>query len=292
MDYEDVKIHVSAEALTRALSVFEGLKGYWDEPGEEFGLRTPERHYARLRRSAALFEIPIDFTREDYVDACMALSRKLLTTEKDLWFRTTLYVVDGHWGEGTRADLVITAFLQSKDLAPPMKLSVSTWRRSGDVQLPARVKSSANYVVARLARIEVGRRGYDDAVMLNDAGRVAEGTGSCIVSLVDGGVVTPPTSEGALQSLSLDVVEQICRRDGISFERRPLERSELLVADEVALVGTITELTPVGEIDGFRYRTDGLLADLRQRYLAVMRRAKPLEGVEFAKLKASAIEST
>ena len=59
-----------------------------------------------------------------------------------------------------------------------------------------------------------------------------------------------------------------------------------------ALVGTITELTPVSEIDGFHYRTDGLLADLRRRYLAVMRRAEPLEGVEFATLKASAIESS
>jgi branched-chain amino acid aminotransferase len=292
VDYDDVKIHVSAEALTRALSVFEGLKGYWDEAGDEFGLRTPERHYARLCRSAALFEIPIDFTCDDYVDACMALGRKLLTTEKDLWFRTTLYVVDGHWGEGTRADLVITAFLQSKELAPPMRLGVSTWRRSGDVQLPARVKSSANYVVARLARIEAGRHGYDDAVMLNDRGRVAESTGSCIVSLLDGVVVTPPASEGALPSHSLDVVEQICDRDGIPFERRPLERSELLVAEEVALVGTITELTPVSEIEGSTYSTDGLLADLRRRYLDVMRRVVPLEGVEFAKLKASTIEST
>jgi branched-chain amino acid aminotransferase len=292
VDYEDVTIHVSAEALTRALSVFEGLKGYWDEASEEFGLRTPERHYARLCRSAALFEIPIDFTCENYVDACMALGRKLITTDKDLWFRTTLYVVDGHWGEGTRADLVITAFLQSKELAPPMKLGVSTWRRSGDVQLPARVKSSANYVVARLARIEVGRRSYDDAVMLNDQGRVAESTGSCIVALVGRAVVTPPHSEGVLPSISLDLVEQICRRDGVPFERRPLERSELLVADEVALVGTITELTPVSEIDHRSYRTNGLLADLRRRYVDAMRRVAPLDGVEFARLKATEIDPT
>lgn len=292
VDYEGVKIHISAEALTRALSIFEGLKGYWDDPGEEFGLRTPDLHYERLCRSAALFEIPIDFTRESYVDACMELARKLLTTEKDLWFRTTLYVVEGHWGEGTRADLVITAFPQTKELAPAMKLGVTTWRRSGDVQLPARVKSSANYVVARLARIEVGRRGCDDAVMLNDNGRVAEGTGSCIVALIDGVVVTPPVFEGVLPSLSLDVVEKICRRDGIVFERRPMDRSELLVADEVALVGTITELNPVSEIDAYRFRTDGLLTDLRRRYLAVMRRTESLEGVDFATMKANAIDAS
>jgi branched-chain amino acid aminotransferase len=289
VDYEGVKIHISAEALTRALSIFEGLKGYWDEAGNEFGLRSPDRHYKRLCQSAALFEIPIEFTRESYVKSCLELASKLLTKEKDLWFRTTLYVVDGHWGEGTRADLVITAFPQSKNLAPPMKLGVSTWRRSGDVQLPARVKSSANYVVARLARIEVGRRGYDDAVILNYAVRVSEASGSCIVALIDGIIVTPPVSEGVLPSISLDFVEAICRCDGIPFERRPLDRSELLIAEEVALVGTITELNPVSEIDGFEYRTDGILADLRLRYLAAMRRSASLEGIEFAKLDASAL---
>jgi len=284
--YDGVRVHISAEALTRALSVFEGLKGYWDAAGREFGLRAPHRHYARLCRSAKIFEIPIHFTRDEYVDACLGLARRLLTTDKDLWFRTTLYAVEGHWGEGTRADLVTTAFLQSKEPAPPMKLGVSTWRRSGDVQLPARVKSSANYVVARLARIEVGRRGYDDAVMLNDRGRVAESSGSCIVALSEGVLVTPPHEEAVLPSISLDLVEQLCRREGIPFERRPLERTELMLADEVALVGTISELTPVSEIDGTRFRTDGVLADLRRRYLEAMRRQKPLDGVDFALLKA------
>jgi branched-chain amino acid aminotransferase len=291
VDYESAKIHVSAEALTRALSIFEGLKGYWDTSSREFGLRSPERHYARLCRSAKLFAIPIEFSEREYVAACLALARKLLTTEKDLWLRTTLYVVDGHWGEGTRADLVITAFLQNKELAPPMTLGVSTWRRSGDVQLPARVKSSANYVVARLARIEVGRRGYDDAVLLNDSGRVAESSGSCIVALVDGTIVTPPHSEGVLPSVSLDIVEAICQRDGIPFVRRPVDRSELLVADEIALVGTITELTPVSELDGYTFRTDGVLADLRRRYLEAMRRTAPLAGFTFARLKADELET-
>ena len=94
-----------------------------------------------------------------------------------------------------------------------------------------------------------------------------------------------------LPSISLEVVERICRRDGIPFERRPLERSELLVADEVALIGTITELTPVSEIDGSTYRTDGLLADLRRRYVDAVRRVAPLDGVEFARLKATEIDS-
>lgn len=279
--YDDVKIHVSAEALTRALSVFEGMKGYWDPESREFGIRCPRQHYDRLRRSATLLHIPVGFTYDEFRDACLDLARVLLTVERDMWFRATMYVVDGHWGEGTRADLVVTAFHQPKDLAPPMTLTVSSWQRSGDTQLPYRAKASANYVVARLARIEASGRGFDDAVLLNGVGRVAEATGSCVVALRDGVVLTPPAYEGALESITLNVVERICRRDGIAFERRPLDRTELATSDEVAVAGTISELTPISRVDAAEFRVDGLLSSLRDRYVSAMRRAASLADVEF-----------
>lgn len=278
--YGDVRIHIGAEALTRALSVFEGLKGYWNTEGDEFRVRSPERHYERLRRSAALFHIPIRFSYPDLVDGLKALAGELLVPERDLWYRATLYVTEGHWGEGTEADLVITAFTQQKHDPDPMRVGVSTWRRASDTMLPARVKSSANYVIARLARIEVRRLGYNDAVLLNQSGRVAEATGACIVIAQDGRVASPPTSEGCLDSITIAVVEQVCAEMGVPFERRPIERSELLVADECGLAGTISELTLVEEIDGYRFDCDGVLARVRERYLAVMRGERSLRGVD------------
>ena len=282
--YQDVRIHISAEALTRAISVFEGVKGYWDTDGSTFSVRTPRRHYDRLCRSAALFHIPIRFSYQDYVDGLRTLAEKLLVPDRDLWFRTTLYVTEGHWGEGTEADLVVTAFTQQQQDAGPMQLGVSTWRRAPDVALPARVKSGANYAIARLARIEVRRLGYDDAVLLNPAGRVAEATGACVL-VVDGGrVISPPTSEGCLDSITVSVLEPIGAELGIRIERRPVERTELLGATECGLAGTISELTLVDEIDGFRYVTDGVLAGLRRRYLQVMRRDVELPEIEMAEL--------
>ena len=194
--YDDVKVHISAEALTRALSVFEGMKGYWDPESREFGIRSPRQHYERLCRSAAVLHIPVEFSYDEFRDSCLDLARALLTVDRDMWFRATMYVVEGHWGEGTRADLVVTAFHQTKDPIPPMTLTVSSWRRSGDTQLPYRVKASANYVVARQARIEASERGFDDAVLLNDAGRVAEATGSCVVAFRDGTVHHPAPVRG------------------------------------------------------------------------------------------------
>lgn len=275
VDYQDVRIHVGAEALTRALSVFEGVKGYWDEAGEVFALRSPRRHYDRLCRSARLLHVPVRFDYDEYVAWLTALGAELVVPERDLWFRTTLYVTQGHWGEGTVADLVTTAYTQTRAEPAPMRVAVSTWRRGGDSVLPARIKSAANYVMGRVARIEANRVGADEAVLLNEYGRVAEATGACVVLADRSGVVTPPPTEGCLDSITVDVVEEVCAGLGIPFTRRPVERTELLVAQECALAGTITELTPVSQVDGHHFAPDGLLAQVRVRYLEVMRGRTP-----------------
>jgi branched-chain amino acid aminotransferase len=282
--YQDVRIHISAEALTRALSVFEGIKGYWNSAGEVFAIRTPRKHYNRLRRSAALLHIPVAFSYQEFLDGLQILATKLLVPEKDLWFRATLYVTAGHWGEGTVADLVVTAFTQDKRDPEPMGLGVSTWRRAADVALPTRIKSSANYLGGRLARIDVRRLGYDEAVMLNDAGRVAETSGACILIADDGRVITPPASEGCLDSITVDALEQLSLDCAVPFERRPIERTELLAAQECAIAGTITALTMVSEVDGFQYEQSGVLAGLRDRYIQLMRGDLVLPGVDMLPL--------
>jgi branched-chain amino acid aminotransferase len=294
--YKDVRIHIGAEALTRALSVFEGVKGYWTADGDVFAVRSPRRHYDRLSRSAALMHIPVRFSYEQFLTGLSTLASRLLVTGRDLWFRPTLFVTEGHWGEGTVADLVVTAFTQQMHDPDPMRLGVSTWRRAGDVALPTRIKCSANYVPARLARIEARRLGYDDAILLNEAGRVAEATGACILIADRGRVVSPPTSEGCLDSITMQALELVIRDLGLPFEHRPIERSELLTADECGIAGTISELTLVAEIDGYRYGQSELLSRVRRRYLDIMRGTTMLPGIELVPLdlseRSSAWDST
>ena len=104
-------------------------------------------------------------------------------------------------------------------------------------------------------------------------------------------MVTPPASEGALESLTIDAVELVCNASGIRFERRPLERSELLVADEIALVGTITEISPVSEIDGAEKSVDGVLALVRRSYFDALRRRTKLPGLSFSTITASELDA-
>lgn len=248
--WDDAKIHVSSEALIRGISVFEGIKGYWRHDGSEFALLALREHYDRLARSAALQHLPFAMSYDEYREACLGLVRKLLTKERDLWLRTTLFSIEGQWGEFTVSDLVITSYHQEKKRPDPVDLGISTWQRPADTALPARIKSAANYQIGRLARIEGRRQGFTEMVLLNPWGRVAEATGSCILIVRDGMVLTPPTYEGCLESVTVNIVEALCGGLGIPFERRPIDRTELAIADAACLAGTLSELGRVRRLEG------------------------------------------
>src|SRR5208283_4193099 len=226
-----------------------------------FGIVAMPRHFARLQRSASLLHIPCPVDYPQFEQACHELVQLLYKPDSDMWIRAALYVVEGHWGEGTVADLVLTAYHQEKRPPEPVDVGISTWRRASDVALPPRIKTGANYQVARLARIEGRGRGYSEMVLLNQWDRVAEATGACVLMVRDGRVVTPPASEGRLESITVEIVRGICASIGIDFVERPIERTELYIAQELSLAGTLAELTPIRAIDGFRFSGDSHLFD-------------------------------
>lgn len=279
--WDDATIHVTSEALIRGVSVFEGIKGYWSHDNREFSLLALRSHYDRLCRSAQLLHLPFSMEYDSFREACAALTKRLLSPEKDLWLRTTLLAVEGHWGEGTVTDLVITGYHQEKQRPSPIEVGVSTWQRPGDAALPARIKSAANYQIGRLARIEARRQGLADMVLLNASGRVAEASGSCILAVRKGTLVTPPSSEGCLESITVDILEQLSARLAIPFERRPVDRTELYVADEMCLVGSLAELIPIRRIDShvLPERTP-VLAKLADDFWACVRRSRTHPAVD------------
>jgi branched-chain amino acid aminotransferase len=282
--WEEATLHISAEAVVRGLNVFEGLKGYWQADGG-FGFVHLRRHYERLVRSARLLYIPVSESYEEYEAACFALTNALLQPSHDLYVRSTLYVVEGHYGVGTRADLVLVGLQWERKQPQPITLGVSTWRRASDVVMPPRIKTGTNYQVARLARIEGSSRGHEDMILLNDLGRVAESTGACVLLVREGRVITPPTTEGALESITLDVVEALSDSLGIPFERRPIDRTELYVADELGLTGTLNEITFVKGVDEYALPAEQpILNSLLARYLDAVRGVMPHPAVELSLL--------
>jgi branched-chain amino acid aminotransferase len=282
--WEDAVLHVSTEAVVRGLNVFEGLKGYWQENGR-FAWLALQRHYERMLRSARLLQIPVEFSYEEFSEACFALTRAELAPEKDLYIRATLFVTEGHYGEGTVSDLVLTAYKQERDPPLPIDVGTSSWRRSPDVSMPARIKTATNYQIARLARIEGRSRSYDDMILLNEAGRVAEGIGACLLLVREGHVSSPPPSEGALESITLDIVIELAISLGIPFERRPVDRSELYIADEVGLTGTLAEITLIRSIDDLALPEEApILSALKTRYREAMLGVDPHHSAELTLL--------
>jgi branched-chain amino acid aminotransferase len=281
--WEEAVLHISSEAVVRGLNVFEGLKGYW-QPDGSFGFVHLRRHFERLSRSARLLHIPVPITYDEFEQACFALTQALYHPDQEFYVRATLFVVEGHYGSGTVADLVLTGYLQERrGLPDPIPMGVSTWRRPSDVALPARIKTGSSYQIARIARIEGRSRGYEDMVLLNSSGRVAESTGACVLMVRDGRVVTPPPSEGALESITVDVIFELAASLEIDISRRPIERSELHIADELCLVGTIGELQLIRSIDEYPLPDQQpLLTALGRRYFDAVTGVDPHPAVELA----------
>ncbi|MBV8954871.1 MAG: aminotransferase class IV [Solirubrobacterales bacterium] len=266
--WDEAVFHVSSEAVVRGVNVFEGLKGYWQADGGFAFLKLRE-HHARMQRSARLLHIPFETSFDAFEEAIFDLTAALYRPESDLYIRATLFAVEGHYGQGTVSDLVLTGYQQTKEPPERITMGVSTWRRSRDVSLPARIKTSSNYQVARLARIEGRNRGFSDMFLLNDEGRVAESTGACLLLVRDGCIVTPPASEGALESITLDVVGGIAAEMDFDVVRRPVDRTELYIADELALCGTLAEIQPVTAVDEMQLPDESPIVDeLLRRYLA------------------------
>jgi branched-chain amino acid aminotransferase len=206
-------------------------------------------HYERLTRSARLLYLPFDMSYDEFETACKVLVRNLMVPERHLWLRPTIFAVEGRWGEQTVTDVVIMCYHQDKTRLKPIDIGISTWQRPSDSALPARIKSAANYQIGRLARIEGMRQGYDKMILHNAAGRVSEASGYCSLMVRNGRLAAPPATEGYLESITVKIIEALCRKLEIPFEYRPIDRTELTVADELALVGTLMELSRVRNLE-------------------------------------------
>jgi branched-chain amino acid aminotransferase len=283
--WDDAKIHVSAEAVIRGISVFEGIKGYWDDAGEHLSLLALPSHFRRLCQSAEMVHLPFDMGYESFLEACAAIVKAVAVPAKDLWLRPTVLPLEGSWGVGTLSDLVITCYTQEMKRPDPLDVGISSWQRASDSAQPARLKSAANYQTSRNARIEGRLHSFGEMILLNAAGRVAEATGAAIIVVRDGMVITPPASEACLESITVNIVERICGMLSIPFCRRPLDRSELYVADEICLAGTLAEIALVARVDYRRMPAQapvlGAVADV---FWDIVRKRRSVAGVEMTRV--------
>ena len=250
--YADATVHLMSPGMRYGLNVFEGLRAYWNEDHRQLYVFRLREHLRRLSQSMKLLRFAPLFTIDEVAAATLRLLRA--NQVRDVCHIRISAYLDGE-GEHHVAGPVsyfVAAKLRprSANTATGIRCRVSTWTRLADNTMPPRIKCGANYVNARLARYEAHQDGYDDAVMLNAAGRVAEGPGACIFMVRHGSLLTPPVTKGILESITRDTVIELARDLGIAMVERSIDRTELYAGDELFMAGSAAEVLPVIEVDG------------------------------------------
>jgi branched-chain amino acid aminotransferase len=261
VEWNNAKIHVLTHAFHYATAVFEGIRCFDTERGPAI-FRLPE-HINRFFDSMKIYMMDVPF---DFKELCEATKTTVAANQlKECYIRPIAYYSYGEMGVNPLPNKVHVAiaawewpsYLGEKAEREGLKCQVSSWRRVHSSSLPPQAKATANYANSSLAKIEALKGGYDEAIMLNMASMVAEGTGENIFRIRDKILSTPPASSGVLRGITRDTVIQIADDLGVRFIRSDISREELYTSDELFLTGTAAGITPVREVDGRKIGKNG-----------------------------------
>lgn len=252
--WDEATVHFLAHALHYGTGVFEGIRAY-DTPEGTAVFRLHE-HMVRLEASARAYGIPLKWSADQLDEACLELLR--VTGLESAYIRPLVFHSTGAIGLNPAKNIVQTmmaafafgAYLGEEGIQKGIRAMVSSWRRISHTSLIPTAKGSGGYLNSVLAKQEAIRAGFDEAIMMNDAGNLSEGSGMNLFIVNRDVVLTPPVSSGILEGITRDSVIQLLRREGIEVRELDLARGSLYTAEEVFITGTAAEVTPIREIDG------------------------------------------
>jgi branched-chain amino acid aminotransferase len=255
MPLHEATMSVATHALHYGTGVFEGLRGYWSEEHEElYVLKLPE-HVDRFFRSCSVIRIQPPFSRVEMCEAVLEMLRRN-------GFRQDVYIRPLAFKSTETIRLTLSSLQDSFTIyAFPfglyvhrengLNVCVSGWRRIDDNTIPARAKIAGSYVNAALASDDAVRAGFDEALMLTQAGTLAEASSANLFLVRNGRLITPPPSENILEGITREAVMELARQElGIETDERVIGRTEIYVADEAFLTGTGVQIEPIANVDG------------------------------------------
>jgi branched-chain amino acid aminotransferase len=252
--WEDATIHVLTHTLHYGTGVFEGIRAYETAQGPAVFRLT--EHIERLHDSAKILGMELPYSVAELIDAC-----KLVVRDSGLpscYIRPLAYYGYGEMGLATTectVDVAIAvwpwgAYLGDDAVTKGVRLKTSSWTRHDHNIMPPASKTTGNYVNSTLAKMEAIKAGYDEALMLNGAGLVAECSGENVfVGVDDDLLLTPPTTSGALSGITQDTVMAIADDLGFQVAVAELARSDIYTATEMFVVGTAAEVSAVNSVD-------------------------------------------
>jgi branched-chain amino acid aminotransferase len=244
---------VLSHGLHYGTGIFEGIRCYETESGP--AIFRHREHLDRLRKSAELYSLELPYSVDEIREATHELIRRNGLAScyvRPLAFRG--YGEMGLYAQSAPVDVVVAvwpwgAYLGDDGKQNGVRAKVSSWRRISSAGLIPQAKASGQYLNSILAKTEVAKAGYEEAILLDERGFVCEGSGENIFVVREGVIVTPSQVSSILEGVTARSVVQIARDLGYRVKIRDIARGELYLADEVFFTGTATELAPVREID-------------------------------------------
>lgn len=251
----DAKVSIMTHALHYGTACFEGIRCNWNQDESQLYIYRAQEHFGRLHESARVLHINLRHSADELCGIAIELVRRNGLRE-DQYLRPLAYksaeVVANLKAHVLEDDFLMFIVPLGNYLDPTKGIHccTSSWRRIDDNSIPPRAKVTGAYVNSVLAKTEAVLSGFDEALLLNNDGHVAEGAGENVFIVSKGKLITPAPSDNILKGITRDTVIQLAR-DELSIEttERSLDRTELYVADECFLTGTAAHLTPVVKID-------------------------------------------
>jgi len=254
ISWNEAKVHILTHTLHYGNGVFEGTRAYQTEDG--LAIFRLQDHTKRLLNSAKIVKIDVPFTQEELEIAQIELLRKN-EFKGNVYIRPLIFLGYGKMGLyhiGAPVHVAIAAwewgaYLGEEGLENGIRVKISSIVRNSVKSTFGKAKAVANYLNSQMAKYEAIECGYEEALMLDDEGFVAEGSGECFFIVRDGVLITPP-NDNSLESITQATVLEIARDRDIEIERRRITRDEVYIADEAFFTGTAAEVTPIKEVDG------------------------------------------
>ena len=253
VSWEEANVHSLTHTLHYGLAVFEGIRAYKCDEEKSAVFRLKE-HVDRLYASAHIARIKIPFTKEETSEAILELLS--INGLDEAYIRPIAYIGGGkiglHPGDNP-IELVIAAYpwgtyLGEGALLNGITTKISSLTRMGVNSFMTKAKISGNYVNSVMAKVEATSLGFDEAILLDSEGYIAEGSGENIFIVRNGILKTPPLTS-ILEGITRDAVIKIAKDEGIEFESERFTRDEMYIADEAFFTGTAAEITPIREVD-------------------------------------------
>ena len=251
--FKNAKVHVLTHALHYSTSIFEGIRCY-DTPEGSAIFRLPE-HVDRFFNSAKMYSMKMPYSKKKISDAIVntVKSSKL----KQCYIRPLAYYGYGTMGltpTNNKVDVSISCWEWKMGESKAGKFSgakckISKWIRIDSKSQPMQAKSAANYSNAALARMEALNSGYDEAIMLNNKGHVAEGSAENIFAVKNGKITTPPLDADILNGITRDSAIKLLKSNKIKVIEKNLRINDLLKADEIFMTGTAAEVKSVTRVN-------------------------------------------